>query len=236
MKKVLFLAAPLVVFSGMAFGAAPLCSAGGSGGFYDLPTLTASGFACEVGSKVFYNFGGSFANSSTIANGGDSLNWTSLPSKLSETMFYNVGSSPFTISGGFTFTFSVSVDPAVIFPGNTASIASLAGSIQDSNVGSNSTLTKVTTPNVGSACTVTVTHTGGNGETANVCNYSGATSLNVSETFAYTSTAHQASGFQNTITEALSSTTGAPEPVSMLLFGSGLLAVGFFGRKRFSNK
>jgi len=231
MKKVLFLALPLVLFTGVA-SAVNQCNPGGVSTNYTFAQLSAQGFSCEVGDKIFSNFTGSFQTTT------DTMGFTNTPNNLQESLNLNAGSE-FFLSGTFTFNYVVTVDPTVLFPGFTASIASMSGSVQDANVNSRSTLNKVTTPNVGPQCTVTVNDLGGGNANANVCNYGGTpTSMTVTESFTYTGPGGGSgvTGFSNTITENLTPTGGTPEPVSMILFGSGLLAISLLGRKKLSRR
>ena len=68
---------------------------------------------------------------------------------------------------------------------------------------------------------------------ANAGNY---TALNISETLTTTVTAGSVQGVSEQAFVFLNYTTGTPEPGSMILLGSGLLAAGLIGRKKLVRK
>jgi len=240
MQKLLLMALPLVVFCGIASAAVYQPCTNNS----DVWTLTqletiaggATAAGCEIGDKIFTNFGGA-TQSATDTFSFFQQGQTQYVVNLSP------GTEQFfsTASPGFVYNFSILVDEtnaALVAAGKIGTISQLSAGIVDSNSGSSSTLAKVTTPNVGSPCTVNYSENGAVSSTGNVCNYSGDTSLNVTETFTYTggTVTSGVSELQNTVNQVLTVTTGTPEPISLLLFGSGLLALSTIGRKRLVRK
>jgi len=235
MKKLLLLALPLVVFSSVSNAAPGACSTTG----VTIATLIALGSTgCEIGDKVFYNFSGALSNTAdTIAFSGPAA-----PEGPSNAFFQlNVNAGVGSIlQGNFTFGYSVSIDPTMVTAGLTSAITRVTGGIQDNGT-DGATLVKTVTG--GATCTAGSTDSFGNStQLSPGCNGISATSLSISEAFAYTANnsntggARSISGIGNTFTESFSTTTGTPEPVSMLLFGSGLLAVSVLGRRKLVRK
>lgn len=226
------MALPLALVTGSAFAANPCNPTVGVTSQYLASTVFAAGFSCEVGDKIFSNFTGSTANSS------DTFSFNA-QNPLTYSMNINAGNE-FDFTGTFTFGFSVQIDPAVvILNGSRTSFSFVTGQISDATPNSTSTLDKSITANLGAPCTVHDVDNGANNGTGGSCSYGvGTTSLSVSETFTYTGGSNPSgvTGIGNTFGQSLSSTTGTPEPMSMLLFGSGLLACGFIGRKRLVRK
>ena len=233
MKKLLFLALPLVVFSGVANAAACLQNQT----LAQLVALGATG--CSIGDKVFQNFTGTFA-------GADATDTFTFTGPLGPTLapFYQLNLNAGTagvLTAPLSFSYQVRVDAAVnavLNPGTTAAITRVTGGIQDNgNAGSGAQLLKGVTVNTGSGSCggVNYAETAGTTTTNTACNLTGATLITVVESFTYTGTvgASSVTGFGNTFTQTLTPTTGVPEPMSMLLLGSGLLGFGFIGRKRF---
>jgi len=244
MKKLIMMALPLAVSCGLASAATyqPCSNNGDTWTLALLQTIAggATAAGCEVGDKIFTNF-----SSSTLPNAGDFFTFfQQLPLSANQ---YIMELSPSGTGGettfgtGFNYSFTVMIDPNVAQPGGkVASFSTLTAGIVDSNQGSTALLTKNTVPNSGAPCTVQFTDNGaGNLSGGNVCSYPvGATSMNVTETYAYTGGGNTSgvTQLQNTITQQLTSTQTTPEPMSLLLFGSGLLGLGFIGRKRMARK
>jgi hypothetical protein len=234
MKKLLFLALPLVVFSGVA-SAATACS-GLSFSLAGLEALNASG-GCSIGDKVFTNFTGTFTG--TDVNDQISL------SASGNNYFLNLNAAtgaglPGTLSSTLTFGFQVQVIQSLVTAGNTAAITRVTGGFQDNgDAGSAGTLAKtigVVTGTGSCPSGVLVTDNAGN-VTTSPCTGISATVLNVNETFTFTGTgASSVTGFGNTFAQTLTPSSGTPEPFSMLLFGSGLLALASIGRKKLARK
>jgi hypothetical protein len=227
MKKVLLLAVPLLI-SGLASAQTTpgLC------GFasYTVAQLTTSGFSCYVNDKLYGNFGNF---SSNWGAEGDTLQFFQLAGQYN--LFANAATS---FGGTYTFSYTVNIDQTKVGGGATASISAVGGSISDSGTTEElSKLTKLITPNSGSPCTVTVSHTGGLGENSNLCTFNTlTTSLSVVETFTAPTTGSTVGFFQNSISQVTGATSAVPEPASMLLLGGGLLGLGVLGRKRYARR
>jgi hypothetical protein len=237
MKKLFMLALPLVVFSSVS-SATPACSTTG----VTLATLIALGAGgCEIGDEIFANFSGSLSNvADTIAFAGPA--GPVGPGNAFYSLNVNAGVNSI-LQGNFTFGYTVAIDtttPGLITAGYSAANTKLTGGVQD-NGNDGATLVKTVTG--GATCTTGSTDSFGTiVPTTPGCNPINAQTFSVSEAFTYTGNnsnaggARSISGIGNTITEAFTLTTGAPEPVSMLLFGSGLLAVSVLGRRKLVRK
>jgi len=241
MKKLIMMALPLAVSCGLASAATyqPCSNNFNAWTIAQLQTIAggATAAGCEVGDKIFTNF-----NGGTLPNAGDFFTFIQ-QSPLQYIMELSPSGTggETTFGTGFNYSFTVMIDPTVPQQGGkVASFSTLTAGIIDTNQGSTSLLTKNTVPNSGGPCTVQFTDNGaGNLSGGNVCSYPvGATSMNVTETYAYTGGGNQSgvTQLQNTITQQLTSTQTTPEPMSLLLFGSGLLGLGFIGRKRMARK
>jgi hypothetical protein len=241
MKKLLYMALPIVIATGIASAANP-CNPLGFPQAITVSTIsgTAGGFSCQLGDKIFSGF------STAGLNSTDSFTFTQTGAQ-SYTLSLNAGSEG-VFGTNFNYGFNVAIDPTFVgIPaGSAAFFSNVSGAIIDTVSGSSSTLAKTITPNAGTGCpsgvfvTESVT-TAGQSQTGSSCNLASTprvTSVGVAEAYTYTGGANPSgvTQLQNTFTQALASTTGAPEPVSMLLFGTGLIGVALFGRKRLFSK
>jgi len=248
MKKFLMLALPLVVFSGLANAAVPSCNSNpnagvnlGTGNWF-LADLVASG-GCALGDKVWFGFGGAMDNAADVFNFGGpaapGVGCPGIPSACTATyqMNINEGVPNTVLQGNFTFNYSLSIAPPPP-AGLAVSLTRVTAGIQD-NGNDGATLVKTITG--GAACTASSTDSFGT-ITPGPCNGINAQSINVSEAFNYTANnsnpngARSISGIGNTFVQTFVSTTGAPEPMSMLLFGSGLLGLSLIGRRKLIRK
>jgi len=229
MKKLLSLALPLLVFSGIA-SAVPQCSTGTFGGVAgDWSLAQLAGAGCEIGDKIFSNFTG--------ATGDPTDSFSFFTSGANNYNILLTTGNELVFVGTFNFGYRVTIDQTQVVAGKTATLATLTGNIGDSTVGSASTLVKTNSVN---GCTLTVTDSGaGNVSSSAPCGFvNPTTTVTMSETYTYTGNAGGSgvTSLQNTFTQVLTATQSSPEPVSMLLFGSGMLALGFIGRKRIARK
>jgi hypothetical protein len=228
MKKLLMLALPLVVLTGIS-SAATVTSCT-SQTTWSLATLISNG-GCQIGDKVFTNF------SDSLSNAANTIAFTGPAGPVGPGLaFYQINVNAgvnSVLQGGFTFGYTVTIDQSQVVAGYNSALTRLTGGIQDNGT-DGATLTKSVTG--GATCSAGATDSFGT-VSPSPCNMN-ATSINVSETFAYTANnsnpggAHSISGIGNTFTESFSSTTGVPEPMSMLLLGTGLSALAMIGRKR----
>lgn len=240
MKKLLIVGALVCAFSGVS-SAVTSCTSQPNWTLAQLEALNATG-GCEIGDKIFAGFSGTF----TGADASDTFAFQGpLPNGTTLNPFYNLNLNAGTagiLESGLSFGYTVAVDQTAVHTmyGATASgaIVRVTGGIQDNgNAGSAATLAKGVTVTTGTgSCPsgVSVSETSGN-STTTPCSGLNATLLTIAETFNYTGTAGQSSvtGFGNTFNQTITVPTQAPEPVSMFLFGTGLVAISILGRKRF---
>jgi len=219
MQKVLIFSVALAAFSGVA-SAAPACGTTA----YTLSALATLGGSCEAGDKVFSNFGGNMDSINpnltvTFTGGGNGP--------------YNVTISDVTNAAltetSFTFNYTVSVD-LLLQPTNYISKMGAGG--LDSLGGS--TATNANTTNNAGCSTVTSSDVG-SGFPVMTCNTTGQpTSLAVAQTYTGGAGASTVTNIQDSFLETTPVTS--PEPVSMILFGSGLLAISLVGRRKLVRK
>jgi len=243
MKQLFKLALPLVALSGLASAAVtPQCNSGVFTTQYTVSTITstAGGFTCQIGDKIFSAF--SFSGT---ANANDTVQF-STGSFTSNTGSYiiNYGAGAGQLTGTLGFNFTVTIDPTAsgfIPSGKQASFTQVTAGIQDSTANSSGTLTKnIGTNGVQGTCTATANETvasnGNQTQNTTACNLSpspAVQTLTVAETLvAPAAGVSGVTGFQDTFVQTFTATFATPEPVSMLLFGSGLIALAAFGRKR----
>jgi len=254
MKKVAILGLLGIAFSGLSSAAYTSCLSSGAWTIASLQGIINTGGtpngACEIGDKIYSGFTGALSGS------GDSINFggPSVTPVGPGTAFYtvNVNSGTYTIPGtvgnnandnaffqGFTFGYTITVDQTQVVAGFTSAITSVGPSLQDLGGKDNGSVTK--NMSGGATCTASETDVGGT-ITPSFCTGISATSLTVSDVFAYTSPSLNPNGARtinsigNGFTETFTPSSATPEPVSMLLFGTGLLACGIIGRKRMVRK
>jgi len=226
MKKVLMFSLAAVVFSGVA-SAAPACSG----------TLQNSGVAafnagggCELGDKIFNNFG--------ALPVGVGVQWVATgfgAGTVYSVNFIDTSTGGNTLEQSFVESYTVLLDQAaaaLIVPGSTAAISTISAGVQGANNSALGTLTK--TLSAGGSGTATAA-TDGAGHTTQVpITGVSFTSFTVTDTWSYSAGVFL--NLSNSYQQTFTATTSTPEPVSMLLFGSGLLAVSFMGRKKLVRK
>jgi len=221
MKKFFLIAAGVVAFSGLA--SATTACVPGTG--YTAAQLNALG-ACEIGDKIFSNFAFSGA---TVSDAG-----------VATVTFSGPGASPYTaayiaqvtdstgggIISGFTLNYTVAVD-TTLAPLNYIRVFN--SGIGD---GSTSPLSGGTSFNSavltgGASCTST-TNDALNVQTNTPCNGMSAASINVADTFTYT-TGNGIGSVSNLLQEGV--TSGVPEPTTFVLMGAGLGLIGMLRRR-----
>lgn len=224
MKKLLIFSLSLVVFSGIA-GATPACGITN----YTLSALATLGGSCEAGDKIFSGFGG---NLDTV---NPNLTVTFTGTGLGP---YNVQISDSTNAAlseaSFTFNYTVAVDETGVNGGfdyisniGTGGVDSFTATAQVANV----------ITGAGAACTpLTAIDPGSAGFNTATCTTSGEPeSIGIALTYTYSGGTATVTSIQDSFFQTFQA-TGTPEPVSMLLFGSGLLAVSIIGRKKLVRK
>lgn len=190
---------------------------------YTLSALNAlSNGGCELGDKIFSNFGGTIDSAAGTTNLVISFTGSGLGP-------YNVNISDSTnasLASNFTFTYNVAVDPAD--PLNY--ITAVGVGVQD-NFGASATNSDTI-----AACSpnpIVATGKGNTGSATTNCT-TNVQSLSVSESYQYLGGTNTVAGIGTAFFQTTE--TGTPEPVSMVLFGSGLLAVSLIGRKKLVRK
>ncbi len=192
---------------------------------YTLAALTTLG-SCETGDKIFSNFGGNMDSVDTFTT------VTFTGSNLGPYTVQLSDSNNAALETSFTFSYTISVDPTIIVPGGFNYIAAMAAGGVDTfgGVAANNNLTN----NAG--CSPLNSADSPTGFVSQSCLTTGQpTSLSVAESYVYTS-GFTATSIQDSYQQAFQSTSGTPEPGSMILLGSGLLAAGLIGRKKLVRK
>jgi hypothetical protein len=236
MKKLLMFSVALAAFSGLA-NAQPACGSL----TYTLAALGTTG--CEVGDKIFSNFSGTLGTNEVISFSGGVGNPFTGPAgfTLEVSDLSNNG-----LTGNFNISYQVRVDPTVVLIGGGTNQLTRAGSgIVDSGAqqGSPSTATLSNTLSLIAGTSVCASpgpqSTDAAGTVTPTVNCPGlnATNIGVNMVFNYTVNGGDLTQAQDTFGESNTQPTGGtPEPVSMLLFGSGLFAVSLIGRKKLVRK
>jgi hypothetical protein len=222
MKIFLVLSLALGAVSSVA-SATPACGSTN----YTLAALATLGGSCETGDKIFSNFGGTMDSVDT----------------LTDVTFAGGGLGPYNVTlsdsnnaaltTSFTFSYTVTVDETGVVGGFNYIAAMGAGGVDSFNsVAANNNLTS----NPGCA-SLNSPDSGTGGFLTNTCNTTGQpTTMSIAESYVYTS-GFTATAIQDTYIQAFQTvSTGSPEPGSMILLGSGLLAAGLIGRKKLVRK
>jgi len=211
MKKLLMCSLGLSLATTLFLGTAsavPTCSTA---------LLTASpGSPCDVGDVEFSGFG-------VLPTGVDLQFQTSGLFSVSVNLFDATSAG---LANGLTYTYNVQIDPAFA---NT-NITTVATGLGDPTAKAAATLTKTLTG--GLTGTASSVDNGAGVITSQVVNGSTAALIGVTDSLSVTS--GDISYAANSFTYATTSAT--PEPVSMVLFGSGLLALSLIGRKKLIRK
>jgi len=215
MKKLLMFSLALIVFSGFANAAVPACTLGPV--ITVLTSIPNSG--CDVGDEEFSGF--------AALPTGIGLQFLQT-GNLATVNFVDLSGTGLV---AFTESYTTNIDPAAVPAGFTAALTRVAAGLQDGNANGNAKLTKTTTG--GFTGTATATDVGGT-ITPTVISGISVQSLNIVDMFTIVN--GDILNASNTYTVTQTATTAAPEPVSMLLFGSGLMGVWFIGRKKLVRK
>jgi hypothetical protein len=224
MKKLLMFSVALLAFSGIA-SAAP-CTLG--------TILTSSaGVNCDIGELNFSGFSALPAGTGLEFLQGGGVCTTPVSSATNCQGLVELVDNSGTGAGvqNFAaFTYTVSIDATQVAPLWAATLTGATSGMLVGNLGTSAAaLTKIVTPGGTSSATDV------NGTVTPVAIALSGTSVSVSDSFVVTSgtIADVSNTFQAT---AALIPTGTPEPVSMLLFGSGLLGLSLVGRKKLVRK
>jgi len=228
MKKLLIFSLSLAAFSGVASAATALCNPTGATVAYteSAGSITpigggASLTSCEIGDKIFSNFGGtmdSVVGTLTVAFTGGGTG------PYNETISDSSGAQ--LNESNFTFDYTIAVDLGTN-PLNFISAMSAGGVATFTPVASNSNTTN------GAGCATLTWNAPG--AAVNCTLTASPTSVAVVQTYAFSSGSNTVNAIQDSFIQGTNVVnTGSPEPVSMMLLGSGLLAVALMGRKKLS--
>jgi hypothetical protein len=215
MKKLLMFSLALVVFSGVA-SATTACA---SNTVYTPAQLGSSG--CELGDKVFANFG-------TLPTG---IGLLFVQTGIGVNATYSLDYVDTTTNGtgleqSFTESYTLTIDTTVCA---LCYVKTAAAGVDDGNGNGNGVLTKA----LSAGASGTSTETDVNGTlTPVVITGLTATSFTVTDTWTYTNGVFL--NLSNSYTQG--QTSASPEPISMFLFGSGLMAFATIGRRKLSRK
>jgi len=224
MKRLLIFSVALLAISGIA-SAAPACGVTN----YTLAALAALGGSCEAGDKIFSNFSGTM----------DTVN-PNLTVSFTGSGFgpYNVQISDSTNAAltepTFTFNYTVTVDETGVVGGfNYISLIGAGGQDSFTAIATNANIIT----GAGAGCTpLNSVDPGAGGFHTVTCGTTGLpTSVGIMETYTYTGGTATVTSIQDSYFQTFQNTS-TPEPISILLFGSGLLAVSLIGRKRVARK
>jgi len=176
---------------------------------------------CQLGDKDFSNFLGNIDSGALIQFG----------------FIGNVYTVQYTDNnaGGFVAPFVESFHIAVdvpLQPGPNTYISQVAAGLNDANNNAIATFSKALSN--GASGTATCTENAGTQHCTPVGTNPGTLSMDVTDTYTVSLNGNSVIALSNSFNQTTPS--GVPEPVSMLLFGSGLLAISLVGRKKFARK
>jgi len=239
MKKLLMFTLSLAAFSGLANAQVGACVPGTNYtiGSQNLALGVLGLAGCEVGDKIYSNFQGALGTNEVINfNAGPASPYTA-----GNFLLQVVDASSGGLQGNFNFSYNIAVDQSKLpAGGGTNQITRFGASLIDTGSVANpspssATFTNTLTLGAGTICAGpnVVTDTNGSvGTLTPPCSGLNATNINVNEVLNYTSNGGQMTVAQDSFGESNTPTSTTPEPVSMLLFGSGLFGLSLIGRKK----
>jgi len=236
MKKFLTFCVALAASSTLALAAVPVQCGASNYTLATFATATASGIAgeCEIGDKIYSAFSGTLPSSLVFNFTGGGTSSGSI---------YTVTVDDATVAAmnatdNFTLNYTVAIDESQIV-GGTNTMTQVGAGINDSSA-ANATNGATVTVNNGTNCTggqvTSVDAAGFVGSSPKCSTGLSTTSLNVAESYSYTSGSNSITSVSTSVTQTFTATSATPEPFSMLLLGSGLLGISLIGRKKLVRK
>jgi hypothetical protein len=235
MKKLIMLALPVAMSIGVS--SAALTNVACPTTDVSLTVVTTAGYVCEIGDKEFTNFVAS-GTTGTLGINFSVAAFNAITSTQTTTVAIEDTTSG-TVQRSFNLAYNVIVDPnptVVIAPGKTAAITQVGAGVQSSSNDVNATIDKTLSNGASGIAFEHVVNGQDSGSPGKqfVTGLS-VTSLTASDVFVFTS-GTSISAVQNSYQQTFTSTSSTPEPMSMLLFGGGLLAISLIGRKKLVRK
>jgi len=240
MKKIVLLAAAMAAISSSVFGASATIHCTGSGGsavlldtVYYNNGVGSGSFLCSdasLGPLTLSSVTVSIFNDYTNADGSTSA---STPWADSAKFLYTAtaGTWAAASAGGNATTMNLNTNVVQFTIGNQSSQANSYTNTGSGGLGSDGGATSVCPPGGGHACNFTLPTTDAQTVLAGIFTINDTASVDAGGFSQGTTNSHIDVTFGYTPI-----TTSSPEPISMVLFGSGLLAVSLVGRKRFARK